>query len=62
MDVNGMVVNGDIAYDLNSNNGKNYEDFLNMLSRTARYLPAYFNTGNHEHLTDDGLEIFYFAF
>ena len=57
-----MVVNGDIAYDLNSNDGQNYEYFLNMLSRTARYVPAYFNTGNHEHLTDDGLAIFYFAF
>ena len=62
MDVNGMVVNGDISYDLHSNNGQNYEDFLNLLSRTSRYMPSYFNTGNHEHLTDDGLKIFYFAF
>lgn len=62
MNVNGMVINGDIAYDLDSNNGLNYEFFVNMLSRIARYVPAYFNTGNHEHLSDDDLKIFYFAF
>jgi hypothetical protein len=40
-------VNGDIAYNLDTNNGKNYEDFLNVLSRIARFVPTFINTGNH---------------
>ena len=51
MDINGILINGDVAYDLDSNNGRNYEDFLNMLSRIARYVPVIINTGNHEHFS-----------
>ena len=42
-----MIINGDIAYDLDTNNGTNYEEFLNILSRIARYVPVLFDTGNH---------------
>lgn len=42
-----MMINGDLGYDLDTKNGKNYEDFLLMLSRNAKYIPAFFNTGNH---------------
>jgi len=62
MDVNGIVLNGDIAYDLDTNNGKNFENFMNILSRIARYLPVFINAGNHEHLSDEDLNIFYFTF
>lgn len=58
----GMMVNGDLAYDLDTNNGQNYEDFLLMLSRNARYIPVFFNTGNHEHNSEDALKIFYKSF
>lgn len=44
---NGIMINGDIAYDLDSNNGTNYEEFLTLLSRFARYVPVFLNTGNH---------------
>lgn len=46
-----LYINGDIAYDLSSNEGKNYEDFLAMLSQVAIKLPIILGTGNHEHNT-----------
>ena len=58
----GMMINGDIAYDLDTNNGTNYESFLKMLSQVARYVPVFLNTGNHEHNTEDALELFYNSF
>ncbi len=58
----GMMINGDIAYDLDTNNGSNYESFLNMLSRFSRYVPVFMNTGNHEHNSDDALKLFYNSF
>jgi hypothetical protein len=57
-----MMINGDIAYDLDTNNGSNYESFLNMLSRFSRYAPVFMNTGNHEHNSDDALTLFYNSF
>lgn len=47
MGIDGIIVNGDIAYDLDSNNGTNYEEFLNILSRSARYVPVLMIAGNH---------------
>lgn len=47
--MNGVIINGDIAYDLDSNKGKNYEDFLALVSRIGRFVPVYTNKGNHEH-------------
>ena len=58
----GIMINGDIAYDLDTNNGTNYESFLNMLSRTSRYIPVFINTGNHEHNSEDALKLFYNSF
>lgn len=58
----GMMLNGDYAYDLDTNNGKNYELFLLMLSRNARYIPVFLNTGNHEHNSEDCLKLFYNTF
>lgn len=31
-DISAIVIDGDIAYDLDSNNGSNYEKFLNLMS------------------------------
>jgi hypothetical protein len=42
-----MIINGDLAYDLDSNNGTNYEEFLAILSRICRFIPFIINTGNH---------------
>lgn len=56
------MINGDLAYDLDTNNGTNYESFLNMLSETARYIPVFINTGNHEHNSEDALKLFYGSF
>lgn len=46
-----IIVNGDFAYDLDTNNGTNYEEFLNILSRSSRFIPAFLIAGNHEHNT-----------
>lgn len=45
--IDGIIVNGDLAYDLDSNNGTNYEEFLNILSRASINVPAFFVAGNH---------------
>ncbi len=45
--VRGIIVNGDIAYDLDSNNGTNYEEFLSLLSRSSRFMPSLVIAGNH---------------
>ncbi len=58
----GIMINGDYAYDLDTNNGANYESFLKMLSRFARYMPVFLNTGNHEHNSEDTLKLFYNTF
>jgi metallophosphoesterase superfamily enzyme len=56
------MINGDIAYDLDSNNGTNYEEFITLLSWFARYVPVFLNTGNHEHNSEDDLKLFYGTF
>jgi hypothetical protein len=58
----GIIVNGDIAYDMDSNNGTNYEEFLNMLSRSGRFVPVLMIAGNHEHNSDDDELLFYSTF
>lgn len=49
--IHGIYVGGDIAYDLDSFQGRYYEDFINMLSIPASRWPLILNIGNHEHLT-----------
>ncbi len=44
-----IYMNGDYAYDLSSNNGINYDNFLIMLSQISPFWPCIFNIGNHEH-------------
>lgn len=56
------MINGDIAYNLDTDNGANYEDFLNILSRVGKHVPVFLNTGNHEHISEDDMKIFYFTF
>lgn len=41
------MINGDVGYDLDTNNCLNYESFLVMLSRTASIAPIIMVTGNH---------------
>jgi len=46
-EINGMLINGDIGYDLWTNNCQNYEKFIVMLSKYAQTIPVIFATGNH---------------
>lgn len=47
--IRALFINGDIAYDLQSNNGRNYEDFMNMISQVSIKWAVIVNPGNHEH-------------
>lgn len=60
--INGLLINGDIAYDLDSNEGKNFEETLALISRVGKHVPVFINTGNHEHNEQDVIDIFHFAF
>ncbi len=43
-----IIINGDVAYDLDSNNGTNYEDFLFFLETFSAKTPIVHVPGNHE--------------
>jgi len=45
--INTIVINGDIAYDLDSNSGINYVTFLNYLSQISSQTPIIHISGNH---------------
>lgn len=53
---------GDYAYDLSTNYGVNYQNFLIMLSQISSVWPCIFNTGNHEHYTKDDFMLFTSSF
>lgn len=57
-----MLINGDIGYDLDTNNCSNYEKFLVMLSHTAVSVPIIIATGNHEYNTADNYALFVNSF
>lgn len=46
-EINGLMIGGDVGYDLDTNNCLNYESFLVMLSKTAKSIPVIMVTGNH---------------
>ena len=48
-----MMINGDIAYDLDTNNGSNYIDFLKMAEEIISKIPVVIVPGNHENYTPD---------
>lgn len=45
--IHGIVLNGDYAYDLDSNKFKNYKEFLVMLSQISTIWPVIMSAGNH---------------
>lgn len=46
-EIDGILILGDIGYDLDTNNCSNYEKFLVELSETVASLPIILVTGNH---------------
>lgn len=42
---------GDYGYDLSTNSGRNYENFIIMLSQFSSKWPCIFQIGNHEYNT-----------
>lgn len=57
-----VCLGGDYAYDLSTSNGKNYENFLIMLSQISVAWPCIFITGNHEYYTKNDLMLFNSSF
>jgi predicted MPP superfamily phosphohydrolase len=53
-----ILIDGDVGYDLDTNNCKNYESFLLLLSRIAKFVPVIIVTGNHEYNTPDNFLLF----
>lgn len=45
--INAVIVAGDIAYDLDSFDGKVYEDFLILMQEFSKTLPFFITPGNH---------------
>jgi metallophosphoesterase superfamily enzyme len=48
-----MVVLGDICYDLDSDNGNRYMEFLAMAQEFISKIPCVFIPGNHENYSED---------
>ena len=46
--INGLLLNGDYAYNLDTDHCQMYLLFLNEVSRISRYWPIIANVGNHE--------------
>lgn len=45
--IDAILILGDVAYDLDSNNGLNYEYFIRMISQVSSRWPVIFPPGNH---------------
>ncbi len=57
-EVNAVMIAGDIAYDLDSFNGRVYEDFLGLMQEFSPRLPFFITPGNHERRTVDAALLF----
>lgn len=53
-----FVIDGDISYDLDTNNGTNYEEFLQLLEIVSAKTPIIHVPGNHERRTPDAALLF----
>lgn len=53
---------GDVAYNLNTNNGKQYELFMSQLSLVSPFLPIIPIFGNHESDVPTNFEMFKLTF
>lgn len=53
-----MILGGDYGYDLDSNGGKKYELYLDILSQVSRFVPVIHVTGNHEYNRPEIMKLF----
>lgn len=61
-DFQGVIMNGDYAYDLETNECQNYVEFLNMMSQISSVWPMIINTGNRESISENNFKIFVESF
>lgn len=57
-----VLLGGDYAYDLSTGSGKNYDNFLIMLSQISVTWPCIFITGNHEYYSKYDLMLYTASF
>ncbi len=57
-----VCLGGDYGYDLSTNAGRNYDNFLIMMSQYSSKWPSIFITGNHEYYTKNDLMLFTSSF
>jgi len=55
--INAIIIAGDIAYDLNFENGTVYDKFMKMISEFAARTPIIITPGNHEHRSPDAYKL-----
>ena len=60
--IDALLIDGDVAYDLDTNNGSNYEDFLFLLEEVSYKTPIIHVPGNHERKTPDAALLFNSSF
>lgn len=58
----GIIYTGDMAYNLDSNNGTNYVQFITMLEPFASVWPFMATAGNHEVGYSSALYVFNLTF
>lgn len=61
-DIHGIILIGDIGYDLETNECANYLDFLEMLSQVAECWPVLIITGNHEYISANNWNLYAASF
>lgn len=61
-EIHAVLIDGDVAYDLDTNNGSNYQDFLTLLEEVSARTPIIHIPGNHERRTPDAALLFNTSF
>lgn len=56
--IHGVILIGDIGYDLETNECQNYIDFLTILTWVAEVWPVITVTGNHEYVSKNNWKMY----
>lgn len=57
-DFHGVLIQGDIAYNLETDECKNYVRFIKMLAGISEVWPIVFSTGNHEWISSNNWKLY----
>jgi metallophosphoesterase superfamily enzyme len=60
--IHGIILIGDIGYDLETNECQNYLGFLEILEQVASVWPVIIVTGNHEYVSKKNWDLYVKSF